>query len=53
MRALPRHTQTRDVPTLLPTPAVKYNKVFRNGGSKQLPVLPSDHYGLLLELVPV
>ncbi|KAI8477506.1 MAG: Endonuclease/exonuclease/phosphatase [Monoraphidium minutum] len=31
-------------------PGVTYVKEFRNGGSKRLPVLPSDHYGLLLEL---
>jgi hypothetical protein len=31
-------------------PGVTYTKGFKNGGSKKLPVLPSDHYGLLLEL---
>lgn len=34
-------------------PAVTYQKTFRNGGSKRLPVLPSDHYGLLVTLEPV
>jgi hypothetical protein len=31
-------------------PGATYRKTFRNGGSKALPVLPSDHYGLLLEM---
>lgn len=30
-----------------------YTHTFRNGGSKQLPVLPSDHFGLLLRLEAV
>jgi hypothetical protein len=34
-------------------PTATYTKTFRNGGSKKMPVLPSDHYGLLLELTPV
>ena len=33
-----------------PIPGVTYSKTFRNGGSKTLPVLPSDHFGLLLQL---
>jgi hypothetical protein len=33
-----------------PLPGVTYTKAFRNGGSKVLPVLPSDHFGLLLRL---
>lgn len=27
-----------------------YTHTFRNGGTKELPVLPSDHFGLLLKL---
>ena len=27
-----------------------YTHTFKSGGSKQLPVLPSDHFGLLLQL---
>jgi hypothetical protein len=33
-----------------PLPGVTYEKVFRNGGSKRLPVCPSDHFGLLMTL---
>lgn len=36
-----------------PLPGVTYSHRFRNGGSKELPVLPSDHFGLLLKLEPV
>jgi len=28
----------------------KYTHRFKNGGSKQLPVLPSDHFGLLVQV---
>jgi tyrosyl-DNA phosphodiesterase 2 len=31
-------------------PGVTYAKQFHNGGSKQLPVLPSDHFGLLFTM---
>lgn len=27
-----------------------YTHRFKNGGSKQLPVLPSDHFGLLVQI---
>jgi hypothetical protein len=27
-----------------------YTYRFKNGGSKELPVLPSDHFGLILQL---
>jgi hypothetical protein len=30
--------------------AATYIHTFKNGGSKQLPVLPSDHFGLLLKV---
>lgn len=30
-----------------------YTHIFRSGGSRQLPVLPSDHFGLLLKLETV
>lgn len=33
-----------------PIPGATYTKTFKNGGTRKLPVLPSDHYGLLLEL---
>jgi tyrosyl-DNA phosphodiesterase 2 len=33
-----------------PLRGVTYEKAFRNGGSKRLPVCPSDHFGLLLTL---
>ena len=33
-----------------PIPGATYRKVFRNGSARTLPVLPSDHYGLLLEM---
>ncbi|WIA14063.1 hypothetical protein OEZ85_002615 [Tetradesmus obliquus] len=36
-----------------PLPGVTYSHRLRNGGSKELPVLPSDHFGLLLKLEPV
>lgn len=36
-----------------PLPGIKYTHTFRNGGSKELPVLPSDHFGLLLRLEEV
>jgi hypothetical protein len=29
---------------------VTYRHSFKSGGSKELPVLPSDHFGLLLKL---
>ena len=31
-------------------PGVTYDKQFRNGGSKRLPVLPSDHFGLVFTM---
>jgi hypothetical protein len=31
-------------------PGVLHTHRFKNGGSKELPVLPSDHFGLLLQL---
>jgi tyrosyl-DNA phosphodiesterase 2 len=33
-----------------PLPGVSYDKQFRNGGSKRLPVLPSDHFGLVFTM---
>jgi tyrosyl-DNA phosphodiesterase 2 len=36
-----------------PLPGITYTHRFRNGGSKELPVLPSDHFGLLLRLEAV
>ena len=33
-----------------PLCGASYEKQFRNGGSKRMPVLPSDHFGLLLTL---
>ncbi|GBF88546.1 hypothetical protein Rsub_01261 [Raphidocelis subcapitata] len=33
-----------------PIPGATYRKAFRNGSARTLPVLPSDHYGLLLEM---
>jgi hypothetical protein len=36
-----------------PLPGITYTHRFRNGGSKELPVLPSDHFGLLLKVEPV
>lgn len=52
-RLLQPHVALRTL-ALPPTPrAVTYLKTFRNGGSKRLPVLPSDHYGLLVELEPI
>ena len=30
-----------------------YRHAFKSGGSKELPVLPSDHFGLLLRLEPL
>jgi hypothetical protein len=32
---------------------VTYEKTFKNGRVARLPVLPSDHFGLLLQLSPV
>ena len=31
-------------------PGVTYEKQFRNGGSKRMPVLPSDHFGLVFTM---
>ena len=33
-----------------PLPGVFYDKQFRDGGSKRLPVLPSDHFGLVFTM---
>lgn len=33
-----------------PLEGASYRHTFKSGGSKQLPVLPSDHFGLLLQL---
>lgn len=33
-----------------PLPGVTFEKQFRNGGSKQMPVLPSDHFGLVFTM---
>jgi tyrosyl-DNA phosphodiesterase 2 len=36
-----------------PLPGVTHTHTFRSGSSKELPVLPSDHFGLLLTMDPV
>lgn len=46
------HTYSRTLIYTHSCAAATYRKVFRDGGSKQLPVLPSDHYGLLVEFEP-
>ena len=33
-----------------PLPGVTFEKQFRNGGSKRMPVLPSDHFGLVFTM---
>ncbi len=34
-------------------PGVTYEHIFRNGSKRKMPVLPSDHYGLLIKLQPL
>lgn len=52
-RPRPNQLTATNTPPLPRTPAATYKKALRNGSSKTLPVLPSDHFGLLLELEPL